>query len=192
VIDCRPLTDEEGRALLAAARQALSDALQGLPARDPGPLPSRLLLPQAAFVTLRDGDRLRGCIGVLEAKDPLAAAVARCAAGAGLEDPRFPAVTLAELPRLRIEISVLGPPRAARDPAEIEIGRHGLLARQGSRRGVLLPQVAIEHGWDGTMFLRETCRKAGLPPDAWEKGATFELFEAQVIREPDGPRSADL
>ena len=102
----------------------------------------------------------------------LAAEVARCAADSASEDPRFPPVAVDELPDLALEISVLGPLEAIDPrPGAFTIGGHGLVVEQGPRRGLLLPQVATEWGWDAEQFLRQTCVKAGLPPDAWRHGA---------------------
>jgi AmmeMemoRadiSam system protein A len=99
---------------------------------------------------------------------------------AALEDPRFPPVTLRELPGLRIEISALTVPEPA-DAERVEVGRHGLIVTRGSRKGLLLPQVASEWGWDRAQFLSQTCRKAGLPAEAWrEPGTLVEWFEAEV------------
>ena len=103
-------------------------------------------------------------------------------------------MTSEELPDLSIEVSVLGPLERIdpRDPGAIAIGRHGLVVEQGIRRGLLLPQVATEWGWTLGQFLRQACRKAGLPPDAWERGATVSRFEAQVFGDPDpGSRTPD-
>lgn len=175
------LSDEEGRVLLALARQAVGAAASRSPLPDPRSVPERLLLPQGAFVTLRHGRRLRGCIGVVVAADPLALNVVRCAAAAACEDPRFPPVTPREVDDLEVEISVLDPPRPVRDLDEIEVGRHGLLISEGARRGLLLPQVALERGWDRDTFLSEACRKANLDPDAWRHGARIEVFSAQII-----------
>jgi AmmeMemoRadiSam system protein A len=179
-----PLTEEEGRALLSLARQAVRAAAAGTPLPDPEPATDRLRSPQGAFVTLRQGSLLRGCIGVVVSRESLAATVARCAAAAAREDPRFAPVTLEEVNDLEVEISVLETPRPVRDLDEIEVGRHGLLITHGSRRGLLLPQVAVERGWDRTTFLRETCRKADLHPDAWRDGARIEVFGAQIIPAP--------
>ena len=137
-----------------------------------------------AFVTLHHrGGELRGCIGHVEADQPLAAVVARCAVAACSADPRFPAVCLAELGDLVIELSLLGPLEPITGAAEIEIGRHGLVIEKGWRRGLLLPQVATEWKWDCQQFLAQTCRKAGLPHDAWQHGARLWRFEAEVFGE---------
>lgn len=175
------LSDEEGRALLVLARQAVRAAAARAPLPDPRPVPERLLVPQGAFVTLRQRRRLRGCIGVVAAVEPLASNVVRCAAAAACEDPRFPPVTPREVDDLEVEVSVLDHPRPVRDLEEIEVGRHGLLISDGARRGLLLPQVAVERGWDRDTFLSETCRKADLDPDAWRHGVRIEVFSAQMI-----------
>ena len=183
------LSEEEGRVLLSLAREAVRAAAAGTPLPDPGPAADRLQRPQGAFVTLHQGHHLRGCIGVVGSREPLAATVVRCAAAAACEDPRFAPVTRDEVNTLEVEISVLETPRPVRDPEEIEVGRHGLLISLGSRRGLLLPQVAVERGWDRRTFLRETCRKAGLDPDAWRDGARIEVFGAQIVPAPGSVRS---
>jgi len=192
---------DDRRALLAIAREAIRARLRGddsergafavlirrfVPGAA-GPKPaiddSVLGRPAAAFVTLRTGDHLRGCIGHLELDRPLIAVVARAAAAAAFEDPRFPPVTAGELDGLSIEVSVLGPFVPVPDPSAIEVGRHGLVVRSGWRRGLLLPQVAPEWGWTREEFLAQTCLKAGLPMDAWKKGAEILCFEAEVFGE---------
>lgn len=179
-----PLLAEDGRALLALAREAVHGCVAGRPHAGPGALPERLAHPQGVFVTLRVAGRLRGCIGVIEARQALGAAVRDCAIAAATEDPRFPPVGPPDLADLEIEISVLEEPREVRDAAEIVPGRDGLIVTQGSRRGLLLPQVATEHAWGREEFLEQTCRKAGLAPDAWRSGARIEVFTAQVLKDP--------
>ena len=134
-------------------------------------------------MTLHARHELRGCIGHIEADEPLATVVARCAVSACSADPRFPAVAVSELSGLEIELSLLGPLEPLTGPDEIDIGRHGLVVEKGRRRGLLLPQVAIEWKWDRLRFLAETCRKAGLPHDAWQRGADVWRFEAEVFGE---------
>jgi AmmeMemoRadiSam system protein A len=134
-----------------------------------------------AFVTLRVRGDLRGCIGYAEPDRLLVEVVEHCAISAAVSDPRFPAVSASEWPLIDLEISVLGPIESVRDIAEIEIGRHGLVAELGHRRGLLLPQVAVEWGWDREEFASQTCTKAGLPKDAWQSGATLYKFEAEVF-----------
>jgi AmmeMemoRadiSam system protein A len=190
-----PISREEGRVLLRVARDAVLAAIaagrQPEPAA-PADLTERLRMPQGAFVTLHVGGRLRGCIGMVEPLDPLWQAVRRCAIAAAFEDPRFPPLTGDEVDALDIDVSVLGPPRVLLDVSEVRVGRDGLIVSLGRRRGLLLPQVASEHGWDAGTFVRETCRKAGLEPDAVSRGARLEAFEAQVFAErPDaGPGRA--
>jgi AmmeMemoRadiSam system protein A len=133
------------------------------------------------FVTIHCRGDLRGCIGRLEADLPLPRSVAYCAVAACSEDRRFPAIDSSELPYMTLEVSVLGPMEPAAGPADIEIGRHGLMIEQGRRRGLLLPQVAVEWRWDAVTFLSETCRKAGLAPDSWQRGAAVWRFDAEVF-----------
>ena len=134
-------------------------------------------------MTIQLGGRLRGCIGTIENDEPLAEVVARCAADAATRDPRFSPLSLAELSDVRLEISVLTPFRRVDDPAETEVGRHGVMIEQGPNRALLLPQVAGEWGWDRETFLSQTCVKAGLPADAWRTHAAVYTFEAQIFGE---------
>jgi AmmeMemoRadiSam system protein A len=130
-------------------------------------------------------------VGVLESSDPLSETVARMAVAAARSDRRFDPVREDELCEIVIEISALGELRDIR-PEEIEIGRDGLLVREGARQGVLLPQVAAERGWDRLTFLEKTCAKAGLPAGAWRRpGARLLAFTATVFAEddPDGERA---
>ena len=181
-----PLLAEERRALLALARSAAVAAASNLGAPDPGPLPDRLAAPQGAFVTLRVGGQLRGCIGIVEAREPLSRTVGHCAAAAATQDPRFPPIGRADLADLGVEVSVLEEPRQVRDVVEIVVGRDGLIVSLGRLQGLLLPQVAVEHDWSREEFLEQTCRKAGLDPDAWRHGARIEAFNAEVLEErPD-------
>ena len=139
---------------------------------------------RAVFVTLNRNGRLRGCIGQLTARHPLARAVQEAAASAATQDRRFSPVTLDELDEIHIEISVLSPMMKVNDPSEIEVGTHGVLVVQGPRRGVFLPQVAVEQGWDRETMLSELCaQKAGLAPDAWQRGAELYVFTAQIFGE---------
>jgi AmmeMemoRadiSam system protein A len=144
-------------------------------------------LPPAAgvFVTLKVAGELRGCLGTLDCAGDLAGEVARCAADAASADARFSPVTATDLLALTLEVSVLGPleridPRAT---GALTIGRHGLVIEQGRHRGLLLPQVAAEWGWSAEQFLRQTCRKAGLAPEAWEREAIVYRFSAEVFGE---------
>lgn len=168
--------------LLAIARSAL--AARVLRERDPAPDGGGALdTPCGAFVSVHQGHELRGCLGRLEADWAVAWVVAHLGRAVADSDPRFPPVTIAELPGLTIEISILTPEREVRSPDEIEIGRHGLIVESGRRRGLLLPQVAAEREWDAATFLDHTCLKAGLSSDAWKRGASLRVFEAQVFSE---------
>ena len=178
------LAPEDRDRLLAEARLAVADALAGRPPRRVEP-EGVFARRAGVFVSLHLGGELRGCIGHPDGNELLAAVVPQCAVSAATGDPRFDAVTAAELARCVIEISVLGPITEVRDPHEILVGRDGLIAEQGWRRGLLLPQVAVEHGWDREAFLARTCAKAGLPPDAWKRGATIRRFEAEVFDDAD-------
>jgi uncharacterized protein len=152
---------------------------------------------RGVFVTLRNNGHLRGCIGVVEADTQLGDSVARCAAGAALQDPRFAPMRVADLNHLQIEISLLSQPEPVAINA-IEIGRHGLIVSSGGRRGLLLPQVAVEHHLDREQFLSETCRKAGLLRDAWRDartqilGFTCDVFsDAEPDAAPAGVKSSN-
>jgi AmmeMemoRadiSam system protein A len=174
--------------LLARARAAISRAIGAEPIAHPQSLPGlEPLIPEeiraGAFVTLRLNGALRGCIGYPEAQLALIDLVERCAVSAAISDPRFPPVTLAEWRAIDLEISVLGPMEVVGSISEIEVGRHGLVVESGRRRGLLLPQVATEWHWDAREFASQTCVKAGLPRDAWEKGASLFRFEAEVFGE---------
>lgn len=174
---------EERSFLLGLAHQAIVSALERreLP---PAEFTSHLSEPRGVFTTLYHADRLRGCVGYPAAVLPLYQTVIETARASAFEDPRFAPVTLDEARGLRVSISVLSAPIAIR-PEQVEIGRHGLLVSQGAKRGLLLPQVAVEHGWDQATFLEQTCRKAGLPPDAWRNGAKIEAFTAEVFGDRD-------
>lgn len=138
-----------------------------------------------AFVTLRRGKRLRGCIGRLESGEPLARVVALAAVSSALEDPRFDAMQPEELADLEIEISVLSAFQPIA-PAEVRTGVHGLMIQRGSYRGLLLPQVASEYNWSAERFLEETCSKAGLPRAAWRDAETRIFgFTAEVFSDRD-------
>lgn len=170
------LTPEQRATLLALAREAIREHVRHDRRVHPTPSEPVLRAAGAAFVTLTRHGELRGCIGYVEAVRPLAEAVAHCAVSAATADPRFPPVTPEELSQLQIEISVLSPLRPVQDPGEVRVGEHGLFIRQGIRHGLLLPQVATEFGWDRETFLRQTCLKAGLPADAWRRGAEIQVF----------------
>ncbi len=172
---------EERRLLLNLAHRAIDAALneEQLDLTPPTPHLAEL---RGAFTTLHLEGQLRGCVGYVVAMYPLYRTVAETAVAAALYDTRFYPVTKPEAAHLQIDISVLSP-LAPILVEEIEIGRHGLVVSMGSHRGLLLPQVALEHNWDRLMFLEQTCCKAGLTPDAWKKGAQLEAFTAEVFGE---------
>ncbi len=174
---------EERQLLLRLAHQSISASLKGEDLKVEAPS-AHLEELRGAFTTLHLNGKLRGCIGYVVAVNPLYLTVIETAAAAAFEDPRFAPVTEDEEPLLQIEISVLSP-LSPISPEEIEIGRHGLMISQHGRRGLLLPQVPVEWGWDRERFLAETCRKAGLPPNAWKSGALIEAFTAEVFGEAD-------
>ena len=148
-----------------------------------------LLEPLGAFVSLHTEDgALRGCIGTFSSEKPLAMVIEEMAVAAAMRDPRFTPLTKAELPSVLLEISVLGPMETVTELREIELGVHGLLASGFGRRGVLLPQVAAEHGLDAEAFVEATCKKAGLPAGAWQSGlARLQKFRAEVFSERARP-----
>jgi AmmeMemoRadiSam system protein A len=172
---------DERQALLLVARRALEAALCGAPEGRPAEASAALRQPGGAFVTLRRHGALRGCIGRLVSDRPLGEVVASMAVAAATQDPRFVPVPPDELPDLEIEISVLSEPvpLASHDSEGIRPGRDGIVVRRGRRQGLLLPQVAVEHGWDAEALLAAVCRKAGLPPDAW-RGSDCDLFVFQA------------
>jgi AmmeMemoRadiSam system protein A len=185
LIDPVPHLDAGARAeLLSLARKTLESYLRS------GEIPDHVAFHPAlqarcgAFVTLSRGGQLRGCIGHIVTDTELHRTVQRCAVSAAVEDFRFPPVTADELGGLEIEVSVLTPMQQVLDVSRIEVGRHGLYIVRGMHRGLLLPQVATECGWNRETFLVQTCRKAGLPDDAWQQQSTaIHTFEAQVFGE---------
>ncbi len=176
------LSEDERLELLRLARLALESRVRGerAPTADAS---GTLAILSGAFVSIHRGEALRGCLGRLTCDMPLAHVVQHLAAVVADSDPRFHPVQPLELEELDIEISVLTPEREVASIAEIEVGRHGLIVEQGYRRGLLLPQVAVEHGWGVERFVEHTCLKAGLPRDAWRRGARLLVFEAEVFGE---------
>jgi uncharacterized protein len=189
------LTPPEKEELLRTARRSIEAALSG-EKTSPGDLAP--VAPEDArgvFVTLNARGRLRGCIGTLVSPEGVGRAVAQYARHAAFDDPRFPPISSAEWPEIEIEISVLSAPRLAQGVEDVRVGRDGLIIEHRGRRGLLLPQVAVEWGFSAEQFLAEVSRKAGLPPGAWkEPGARLYAFEAEVFGEKEkkgsGGRSA--
>jgi len=176
------LTEEEKKILHQIARETIRNYLEGKPLpRFKVEFPS-LKEPRGAFVSLHKEGMLRGCIGHLRADQPLYETIKNMAIAAAFDDPRFPPLRLEELDQVEIEISVLTPFKRITDIEEIEIGKHGLYIVRGFYSGLLLPQVAIEYGWDRITFLEHTCNKAGLPKDAWkDKETEIYIFSADVF-----------
>ncbi len=176
------LNDEEKQTLRRIALQAIRARCLGEPLPEIPADSAKLREKSGAFVCLHKGDELRGCIGMIEAKAPLLETVKNMAVQAAFSDPRFCAVQEEELGDLDVEISVLTPLQRVRNTDEIEIGKHGLYIRKGYYSGLLLPQVAVERGWGKEEFLEWTCRKAGLPEQAWKDPDTeIYLFSADVF-----------
>jgi AmmeMemoRadiSam system protein A len=174
---------EERALLLRLAHESIASAIEQREISLTPPSP-HLAEPRGVFTTLYYLGELRGCVGFTLAVASLYRAVAETAQAAAFDDTRFPPLTRDELPETEISLSVLSPLRPIR-PEEIEVGRHGLLISLGGRRGLLLPQVPVEHGWDRITFLEQTCHKAGLPANAWQSGASIEAFSAEVFGDKD-------
>ena len=173
---------EERSLLLQLAHESIERAFsQESP--EVGVPSGHLAEPRGAFTTLYVDGQLRGCVGFVFPLASLYQTIVETARAAAFEDSRFPPLTQEELPGLRVSISVLSPiqPIAAE---EVKVGRHGLLISAYGRRGLLLPQVPVEHDWDRETFLAQTCRKAGLPENAWLRDATIEAFTAEVFGDP--------
>jgi AmmeMemoRadiSam system protein A len=177
------LSESAQRELFTLARQFLRDFLltkrKNIRTSENPELQTR----SGVFVTLHNREKLRGCIGVISPLEPLFETVQECAGSAAAADPRFSPITPSELEEIVIEISVLSPPELLKDLSQIDVGVHGLIISQHGRRGLLLPQVATEHHWDRETFLAQTCRKAGMPLDAWKSGAEIKVFTAFVFAE---------
>jgi AmmeMemoRadiSam system protein A len=178
------LTDKEKTFLLQLARNTIRLFLDGKEPLRPEPFSETLATPSGAFVTLHKQGELRGCIGYVKPFKPLQEAIVDLAVSAAFNDPRFPALTADEFAQIDLEISVLTPLEPVHDVSEIQIGRDGLLIKQGFYEGLLLPQVATEYGWDVPTFLEQTCRKAGLPAQAWKEADTeIQRFSAIIFDE---------
>jgi uncharacterized protein len=170
---------EERAVLLKLAHESILSALEGREISLTPPSP-HLAEPRGAFTTIYFHGVLRGCVGYVLPVISLYRTVAETARAAAFEDTRFSPVMLEEAPLLEVSLSILSPLKSI-NPEEVEIGLHGLVVSDGKRRGLLLPQVPVEHQWDRVTFIEQTCHKAGLPRDAWQKGATLEAFTAEVF-----------
>lgn len=182
----RELNAHEKEALLEIARQAIIQGVKTgqeyIEPREEKALNQR----NGCFVTIKQNDQLRGCIGNFQSELPLFKEVARMAQASAAKDPRFYPLKEEDLENFSLEISVLSPLAKIESIEEIEVGKHGVYIEKSFYRGVLLPQVATEHNWDRQTFLKQTCIKAGLPTDAWEaEDAEIYVFSAQVFCEGD-------
>ena len=178
-------TEVHQKQLLSLARETIKEYLATGRRKEFQTEDQAFLQKAGAFVTLKKKGELRGCIGYIVSDMPLYQTVIDAAISAATRDPRFQPLEANELDEVTLEISVLSPPKVVTNVEEIEVGKHGIIITQGFNRGLLLPQVATEQGWDRDTFLQHTCFKAGLPPNAWEKEATIEVFSAQVFGEEE-------
>jgi len=185
-MDTIKLTKQQKKTLMQIAKQTLIEVVYG---RKPPEFDIRddtLNEKCGAFVTLHMDGGLRGCIGNITAQTPLWKTVRNMTIEAAFHDPRFPAVSASELNQIEVEISVLSPLKQIKNISEIEVGKHGILIKNGPYQGLLLPQVATEYGWDRTRFLEQTCSKAGLQKDCYkQKGCQIFIFSAHVFSEED-------
>lgn len=180
------LSDKEKTILLTIARKAIelyvSNGQNYVEPREEKSLNMR----NGCFVTIKQQGKLRGCIGNFQSELPLFKNVAEIARASASKDPRFYPMREEDLKDFSLEISVLSPLKKTDSIEEIEVGSHGIYLEKGYYRGVLLPQVATEHGWNRETFLKQTCIKAGLPTDAWKsEDAEIYIFSAQVFGEAD-------
>jgi len=175
------LSKQDQETLLQIARNSVRAHLLEQEPELPSISSRDLLQVRGVFVSIHLGNNLRGCVGTIDPPSPLYKSVSGCAVAAASRDSRFKPLQLSEMAEAEFEISVLSPIEDVSDLQSIEIGTHGLIISRGNARGLLLPQVAVQHQWDREQFLGETCRKAGLPPTAWKQGATIQRFTAEVF-----------
>ena len=177
------LSTEDRRLLLEIAREAITARLENvpIPKRDiENPL---LLEKRGCFVTVKINGELRGCIGNFTSDKPLYLLVEDMAVSAATKDPRFYPMRKDDLGNFDLEISVLSPLRKIASIEEIQVGVHGLYLEKNFTRGVLLPQVAVEYGWNRDTFLAKTSIKAGMKADDWKEGTDIYIFSAEVFHE---------
>lgn len=178
------LNIEEKQKLLKIARASVIEAVTGARQPEIPVAEERLKENCGAFVTLKKHGELRGCIGYIMAAKPLYETVKEVARSSAINDYRFSPVSENELDKIDMEISVLTPLKRCKDVNEIIVGKHGIYMKRGINSGLLLPQVATEQGWDRETFLGQTCRKAGLPADAWkDPSAEIYIYSAEVFGE---------
>jgi uncharacterized protein len=177
--DMPEFSQQERSTLLQLAHDAIESALDGreIPFDPPSP---HLAEARGAFTTIYLHRQLRGCVGYVFPTESLYRTVVDTARAAAFEDTRFCPVTREEAPHLQVSLSILSELEEI-EPGRVEVGRHGLLISLHGHRGLLLPQVPVECQWTQVTFLEQTCRKAGLPTDAWKTGARIEAFTAEVF-----------
>jgi AmmeMemoRadiSam system protein A len=177
------LSTEEKEKLLAIARESITCHVKGeqVPVFDVKE--ENLLKCVGCFVTIKSDGKLRGCLGQFTSGKPLHMLVREMAVAAATRDPRFYPMRNEDLANFELEISVLSPLERIDSVDEIEVGKHGLYIEKNFYRGVLLPQVAVEYGWDRNTFLSQTCLKAGLGKDDWKDEAEIYIFSAEVFAE---------
>ena len=178
------LNSADKKLLLQLAREAVTSTVQTGKLKMQIVAGERLLTPKGCFVTIKKRGTLRGCIGNFTSDKPLYQLVQEMAASAATRDPRFYPMKEDDLAEFELEISVLSPLSKIESPEEVEVGKHGLYLEKNFSRGVLLPQVAVEHKWDRETFLTQTALKAGLKRDDWKEGADLYVFSAEVFAEP--------
>ena len=178
-------TREQQVKLLEIARNIIKSSLEGAGGKAAPVTDETLKNKRGVFVTLDKFGQLRGCIGYVKPYYELWDAVEKAAYSAAFEDPRFMPLSQSEFKDIEIEISILSPLKKIKSIDEITVGKHGLVISKGFSSGLLLPQVATEYGWNREEFLKQTCRKAGLPEDAWKKGAEIQIFSAFVFSEKE-------
>lgn len=179
------LTPEEKENLLKLARASIEKRLLGetkIEVKTDFPIFNE---KRAAFVTLHIHGNLRGCIGQIIATNKLVDTIREMAVSAAFGDPRFPALTKKEYSEIDVEISVLTPIQEIESWKEVKIGVHGIIISKGYYKGLLLPQVATEYGWDSETFISHGCMKAGLPRDEYKRGIKLEIFAANVFGEKE-------
>ncbi len=178
------VSDAEAKILLTLAREAIVHLIEGKDYNPSAAEQPALQQHSGCFVTITQNGQLRGCIGNFQSHQPLYREVVSMAVAAASQDPRFPPLSPADLGNFDLEITILSPLKKITDINEIKVGTHGIYIIKGLNRGVLLPQVATEYGWDRETFLRQTCTKAGLIDDAWQHPDTeIYIFSGQIIHE---------
>ena len=177
------LSQKAKTGLLLLARQTVEQELFNKSDIKPDLSDPVLKENRGAFVTIHLHGSLKGCIGIIEPMSPLKDVIRDMAKSSAFRDPRFTPLTRDEYPHIDFEISVLTLPKKLDSPEDLQVARHGLIISSGTRRGLLLPQVAVDNAWDRETFLSQTCLKAGLPRDIWRSGALIEVFEAEVFSE---------